>query len=135
MKRIIPITLIPSFVIASLAGMSLFTTSPAKADEHLVRDAAIGAGVTTISGAVVRHRKNVLKNAARGAAAGATVNLVNGTRQNHYNRSYLQDAASGAGGSTVAGYILHGNTHHSTGDAADGAAVGSAINLLSGGHN
>jgi hypothetical protein len=133
MKRIIPITLIPSFVISSLAGISLFTTSPAKADEHLVRDAAIGAGVTTLSGVVVRHRKNVLKNAARGAAAGAAVNLVNGTRS-HYRRSYLQDAGVGAAASTGAGYALHGNTHHSAGDAADGAAVGTAINLLSGGH-
>lgn len=135
MNKILKRALLPNLLAASFVGVSLVPAQPASADEYILQDAAIGAGVGILSGAI-RGNGSVVRNAAKGAAAGAAVNTVHGTRRrpsNRRNRNIAQDVLTGAAAGAATGTILRGNTRHAAGDAIDGAAAGAAINVLTNG--
>ncbi|GAB1538211.1 hypothetical protein NUACC21_08690 [Scytonema sp. NUACC21] len=127
MNRILKRTLLPNLMAASLVGVSLVPSQPALADKNVARDAAIGAGVGVVSGAI-RGRGSVINNAIKGGAAGAAVNGANGLRRNSKNRNLGQDIGVGAAAGTATGAILRPGKD-TLGDAIDGAAAGAVINI------
>ena len=132
MNRVLKLSLLPSLMASSLIGVTLLPYKPAAADDHVLKDAGIGAAANVVTGAVLHHG-NILTNGVNGAASGAAVNAVNGSRRaNHKKRNLGQDLGVGAAGSTVSGAIIHrGNPVK---DAIGGAASGAAVNLLDRNH-
>ncbi|MGH7999516.1 MAG: hypothetical protein ACREPR_08845 [Brasilonema sp.] len=130
MNKILKRVFMPSLLAASLAGVSLVPAQPASADDKVLEDTAIGAGVGAVSGII--RGNNVIKGAIKGAGAGAAVNGANGlrgTRRARAKRNIIQDAGVGA----AAGAVTDGITNSgkdTLGSAAEGAATGLIINTI-----
>ncbi|NJM70274.1 MAG: hypothetical protein HC862_08600 [Scytonema sp. RU_4_4] len=130
MNKILKRTLMPSLLAASLAGVSLVPAQPASADDKVLQDIGIGAGVGAVSG-VIRGR-NVIKGAIKGGASGAAVNGANGlrgTRRARAKRNIIQDAGVGAAAGALTDGLINGG-RDTLGSAAEGAATGAVINTI-----
>jgi hypothetical protein len=120
--------LMPGLAATSLAGATLLPIAPASADQNVWRDVGIGAAVGAASSIITGHKP--IPNIVNGAAAGAAVNqsrdllTPKGKRPN-----VLGDAAVGAAASTGVGHVT-GKGRHTVRNAANGAAVGTVINIL-----
>ncbi len=118
----------PGVVATSLVGATLLPVKPASADQNVWRDIGIGAATGVVSSVVTKH--NVVHNVVNGAAAGAAVNQSRDLLTQKGKRpNVLGDAAVGAAASTVTGQVT-GGRRHTLRNAANGAAVGTVINIL-----
>ncbi|MBW4596905.1 MAG: hypothetical protein KME46_29430 [Brasilonema angustatum HA4187-MV1] len=130
MNKILKRAFMPSLLAATLTGVSFVPARPASADDKVLEDTAIGAGVGAVSG-IIRGR-SVIKGAINGAGTGAAINGANGlrgTRRERDKRSIIQDAAVGAGAGAVTNGITNGG-RGTFGSAATGAATGVIINQI-----
>ena len=118
---------VPGVIATSLVGATLLPVKPAAADQNFLRDIGIGAATGVVSGVVTGHP--ALPNAINGAAAGAAVNQSRDLLTRKGQRpDLLKDAAVGAAAGTLSGHVV--NRRHTLGNAANGAAVGAVINVL-----
>ncbi len=119
--------LMPGVLATSFAGATLLPMKPASADQNIWRDIGIGAA-TGVASSIITHHK-VVPNIINGAAAGAAVNQSRDLLTPKGKRpDFLKDAAVGAGASAAVGAVT--NRHHAVRNAANGAAVGAVINIL-----
>ncbi|NJR48331.1 MAG: hypothetical protein HC780_01050 [Leptolyngbyaceae cyanobacterium CSU_1_3] len=127
MNLILKRALMPGLVATSLVSATLLPVKPASADQNFWRDVGIGAGVGVGSSIVTGHK--VVPNIINGAAAGAAVNQSRDLLTKKGSRpNVLHDAAVGAGASTLTGQVT--GRRHNVRNAANGAAVGTVINIL-----
>ncbi|AFY57872.1 hypothetical protein Riv7116_5501 [Rivularia sp. PCC 7116] len=129
MNKFIKRAFLPSLLATGIFSATLIPAQPARADEDLLEDAAIGAAAGAITG-IITNNDSVLTNAANGAAAGAAVNAANSGRRNKKDRNLLQDLGAGAAGGTVLGEIT--NRDNTVSNTINGAAAGAAIHILKG---
>ncbi|KAB8334611.1 hypothetical protein SD80_009635 [Scytonema tolypothrichoides VB-61278] len=130
MNKILKRAFMPSLLAASLAGVTIVPAQPASADDKILEDTAIGAGVGAAS-SLIRGR-NVVKGAINGAGTGAAINGANdlrGSRREREKRSIIQDAGVGAAAGAVTNGITNGGKG-TFGSAATGAATGVIINQI-----
>ncbi len=128
MNWILNRTLLSSLMATGLIGATFLPYQSALADKKVGRDAAVGAGVGAVSGAI-RGRGSVINNAVKCGAAGAAVNGANGLRKNPRNRSLAQDVAVGAASGVAVGAITRPGKD-TLGDAVDCGAAGAVINII-----
>ncbi|MEM7713075.1 MAG: hypothetical protein AAF349_05765 [Cyanobacteria bacterium P01_A01_bin.68] len=129
MNKFIKRAFLPSLLATGILSATLIPAQPAKADDDLLEDAAIGAAAGAITG-IITNNDSVLTNAVNGAAAGAAVNAANSGRRNKKDRNLIQDVGVGAGTSTVTGEII--NRDGTVSNTINGAAAGAAIHILKG---
>ncbi|MBP5974929.1 hypothetical protein HW132_19860 [Brasilonema sp. CT11] len=130
MNKILKRAFMPSLLAATLTGVSFIPARPASADDKILEDTAIGAGVGAVSG-ILRGR-NVVKGAINGAGTGAAINGANGLRgtaKERRQRSVIQDAGVGAAAGAATNGITNGG-RGTFGSAATGAATGVIINQI-----
>lgn len=119
--------LMPGVVATSLVSATFLPMQPASADQNVWRDIGIGAATGAASSAITGHK--VVPNIINGAAAGAAVNQSRDLLTPKGKRpDFLKDAAVGAAASSATGAVI--NRRHAVRNAANGAAVGAVINVL-----
>jgi hypothetical protein len=126
MNRNLKRTLIPGLMATGLVGSAFLSVKPAFARDRILRDIGIGAGAGAATSIITGHP---LSSAVNGAAAGAGVYGTNKAFGSHAgHRDLARNAGAGAASSLVTGAVT--GQHHPLNNAINGAAAGTAINLL-----